>query len=46
MELFFEDGAYAMTATLDTEVSAQQIYFEANKNVVIDVTKYDLSDNQ
>ena len=46
MELFFEDGAYAMTATLDTDVSANNVYFEANKNVIVDITKYDLSDTQ
>ena len=42
MEAFFEDGAYAMTATLPTELSSDGIFFTTNEDVVMNITKFDL----
>lgn len=42
MEVFLEDGREVMTATMYTDIQAKDIYFTADKDVKINVTKYDL----
>ncbi|MBE5917046.1 MAG: glycoside hydrolase family 32 protein [Pseudobutyrivibrio ruminis] len=42
MEVFFEDGAYVMTASLPTDVSCDGIYFNTNKDAILKIVKYDL----
>ncbi len=42
MEVFFEDGAYVMTASLPTDVSCDGIYFNTNKDAILNIVKYDL----
>lgn len=42
MEVFINDGRQVMSATLRTDVKADQIYFLTDKDVKLDVTKYDL----
>lgn len=43
MEVFFEDGKYVMTAALPTDVSCDGIYFNTNKDAILNITKYDLN---
>ena len=42
MEVFINDGAKVMTATLGTRQSADGIYFSCDRDAIIDVTKYEL----
>ncbi|MBP5265876.1 MAG: glycoside hydrolase family 32 protein [Lachnospiraceae bacterium] len=43
MEAFFEDGAYAMTATLPTDIACDGIFFSTNEDVRVNITKYNLT---
>lgn len=42
VEVFLQDGAKTMTATVFTGQDADQIYFHADEDVLVDVVKYDL----
>ncbi|MCQ2508769.1 MAG: GH32 C-terminal domain-containing protein, partial [Dorea sp.] len=42
MEVFINDGRQVMTATLYTDMSADQIYFTCDKDAILNITKYDL----
>ena len=42
MEVFINDGSKVMTLTLGTRQSADGIFFSCDKDVLIDVIKYDL----
>ena len=42
-EIFINDGADVMTATLYTELSAQEISFFCDGTAIIDIVKYDIT---
>lgn len=42
VEVFINDGAQVMTATVFTELGADGIYFEADGKAIMNVTKYDI----
>ena len=42
VEVFVNDGAQVMTATIMTDISASGISFFADGQVIMDITKYDL----
>ena len=43
MEAFFEDGAYTMTISIPTDVSCDGIYFNTNKDAILNIVKYELN---
>ena len=42
IEVFINDGEQVMTATIMTDLNAQDIFFEADGAVAMDITKYSL----